>query len=92
MNNDHDRNSDMLCLCLPFHNTVETANSTVLEIAALTNAKTAHNALEETPTLEKSLKAWALDLECQTAAQTVGHPASLYLYDQRTALVRHNRG
>lgn len=90
-NNDHDGNFDLLCICEQPDDAVQTVNIKLLEKATIAYDTTTPMTMEDTATLGEFLEAQALDRESQAAAQTVGIPASLFMYDCHDVLVRQAR-
>lgn len=80
---DHDRYSNLLCICQHWDDTGEIANFALLEVAANTNETNSHTATDETTTLGEFLQPQAWDCECQAALQTVGFRDSLFIYDHK---------
>lgn len=46
INDDHEGNPELFCICQEFNDTVETANSTLPEVSAIAHDTTKHGATE----------------------------------------------
>lgn len=88
---DHDGNHSLYCTCQKGEDTVEMVNSALLAVAAIAHAIMTHLAAEESPTLGELLQAQPSDRECLAAAQTIGFPASLFIYDRDGVLIRESQ-